>query len=284
MSNITQYRPHNFEVAKQNINALADSRSRDVELSSFETEGWFFGLNDHKVTGGELNSQLVRPLQKKLTGVTNDIKNLFNVCKQVYTAFESLDKDYIGGIVQGLDKANVASVQALNASQQALNASRENQKTQEGLKRTVLALQQTAEEFKNFRRLADSNINQLRDAISRAENSLNDSLNDFKREVSGYIQRLQSDVTDHARRLDESKSAEETLRRDLTTASDTLKSQGGQIEALQQTATAITEHNGKTDAEIASLKRISPRNAYIIAGAALAISIVHLVLNACGVL
>ena len=95
---------------------------------------------------------------------------------------------------------------------------------------------------------------------------------------------LQSDVTDHARRLDESKSAEETLRRNLTTASDTLKSQGGQIEALQQTATAITEHNGKTDAEIASLKRISPRNAYIIAGTALAISIVHLVLNACGVL
>ena len=209
---------------------------------------------------------------------------MFNVCKQVYTAFESLDKDYIGGIVQGLDKANVASVQALNASQQALNASRENQKTQEGLKRTVLALQQTAEEFKNFRRLADSNINQLRDAINRAENSLNNSLNDFKREVSGYIQRLLSDVTDHARRLDESKSAEETLRRDLTTASDTLKSQGGQIEALQQTATAITEHDGKTDAEIASLKRISPRNAYIIAGAALAISIVHLVLNACGVL
>lgn len=96
MANIAQYRPHNFEVAKQNIYNKASRMSRDIQLSSFETSGALFGLMDHKVTGPEINSQLVAPLQEKLRGVTNDIRNLFDIFHDTYMALESLDKDYMG--------------------------------------------------------------------------------------------------------------------------------------------------------------------------------------------
>ena len=235
MANITNYRPHNFEVAKQNIYRLSSNQSEDTRLSSFETEGWFFGLNDHKVTGAELNSQLVSPLQDKLTGLTNDITNLFSIAHQTYNAMESLDKDYIQGIVAGLNSAKEASDQALNSSRQALNASSEVKRTQDALVRVVDALKQTADEFKNYKQQTNAALNSLRSNI------------DSIKAAVGGIKNLKQDIASR---------------------------QSAFEDRMQGVASQSVIHAAPSQ----------PIAAYIIASVALAISVVHLVLNACGIL
>lgn len=225
MANIAQYRPHNFEVAKQNINYKASQMSSDVQLSSFETSGALFGLLDHKVTGPEINRQLVAPLQGKLRGVTNDIRNLFDIAHYTYNALESLDKDYMCGIVDGVDQAKKASAQAINASA-------ENKQTQEQLNRSFKAL---VEEFKNNKQQTNAALNSLRsniDSISAAVGGVQNLKRDMANQQSAFENRMQG-----------------------------VASQNVGYAAPQQ-----------------------PIAAYIIASVALAISVVHLVLNACGVL
>lgn len=200
--------------------------SSDIQLRSFETEGWFFGLNDHKVTGGELNSQLVQPLQNKLTAVTKDIRNLFDTFHDTYNALESLDKDYMRGVVDGVEEAK-------RASELALNASAENKQTQGMLNRSVKAL---ADEFKSYKQQTNATLS-----------SLQYSLDNINAAVGG-IQNLKQDMANR---------------------------QSAFENRMQGAASQNVSYAAPPQQPIA---------AYIIASAALAISIVHLVLSACGIL
>ena len=243
MANVAQYRPHSFEVAKQNINYMASRMSSDKQLASFRTGDSFLGFFDHRVTGAEINSQLVAPLQEKLSDVTKDIRNLFDIAHNTYNALESLDKYYIGGIVDGVNKATTASAsaeaaskEAKAASQLALRSCAENKKAQDGIERTLEALRATFNEFKNYKQQTNAALNSLRSNL--------DSIN----AAVGGIQNLKRDM------------------------------------ANQQSAFENRMRGAAASQKVGYAAHQQPLAAYIIAGAALAISIVHLVLNACGVL
>lgn len=226
MANIAQYRPHNFEVAKQNINYMASRMSSDKQLASFRTGDSFLGFFDHRVTGAEINSQLVAPLQEKLSDVTKDIRNLFDIAHNTYNALESLDKDYMAGVLDAVNEANKASVEAKRVSA-------ENKQNQESLNVFARSL---AGEFKNYKQQTNAALNSLRSNL--------DSIN----AAVGGIQNLKRDM------------------------------------ANQQSAFENRMRGAAASQKVGYAARQQPLAAYIIAGAALAISIVHLVLNACGVL
>ena len=199
--------------------------SRDAQLDSFRTGDSFLGFFDHRVTGAEINSQLVVPLREKLSGVTADIRNLFDIFHDTYNALESLDKDYMRGVVDGVEEAK-------RASGLALNASAENKQTQGMLNRSVKTL---ADEFKNYKQQTNATLNSLRSSIDNISAAV------------GGIQNLKHDMANR-------QSAFESRMQGVT-------SQNVGYAAPQQ-----------------------PIAAYIIASAALAISIVHIVLSACGIL
>lgn len=226
MANIAQYRPHNFEVAKQNINYMASRMSSDKQLASFRTGDSFLGFFDHRVTGAEINSQLVAPLQEKLSDVTKDIRNLFDIAHNTYNALESLDKDYMAGVLDAVNEANKASVEAKRVSA-------ENKQNQERLNVFARSL---AGEFKNYKQQTNAALNSLRSNL--------DSIN----AAVGGIQNLKRDM------------------------------------ANQQSAFENRMRGAAASQKVGYAAHQQPLAAYIIAGAALAISIVHLVLNACGVL
>ena len=171
MANMAQYRPHNFEVAKQNINYMASRMSSDKQLASFRT-GAFLGFIDHRVTGAEINSQLVAPLQEKLSDVTKDIRNLFDIAHNTYNALESLDKDYMAGVLDAVNEANKASVEAKRVSA-------ENKQNQESLNVFARSL---AGEFKNYKQQTNAALNSLRSNL--------DSIN----AAVGVIQNLKRDL------------------------------------------------------------------------------------------
>ncbi len=209
--------------------------SRDAQLDSFRTGDSFLGFFDHRVTGAEINSQLVVPLREKLSGVTADIRNLFDIFHDTYNALESLDKYYIGGIVDGVNKAIAASDEAKSAGQTALKSCAESKKAQDRILSTVSALGQVADEFKNYKQQTNATLNSLRSSIDNISAAV------------GGIQNLKHDMANR-------QSAFESRMQGVT-------SQNVGYAAPQQ-----------------------PIAAYIIASAALAISIVHIVLSACGIL
>ena len=165
-------KPHTFEVAKSNIQTLAHNVPPTVSLRQFPTEGTIFSWNEHNITGNEANSLLVSPLQNTLINLNSNIRSLFIIADEVYKALESLDKEYISGIIAAVRSAEVASnqaktasskaerasEQALDASKQALDASNKANSAQANIKRTIEALKTTVQILKDFKEEATKKI------------------------------------------------------------------------------------------------------------------------------
>ena len=134
----------NFELAKNRILSAYKEVPSKVHLDQFRTKGTIFPCNNHNITGDEANQLLVSPLQKTLISQNESIKVLFKIANDIYEALDSLDKEYIAGIVGAVNAAKKASDQALQASEQAKMA-------QDDIKITIMALQQTVSTLKEFK-------------------------------------------------------------------------------------------------------------------------------------
>lgn len=120
---------HNFELAKNKIQEYANSSPRNVILPRVKEDGGFLNWGDHKVTGTELN-KCMSQVQTSLISLNDASKAIISEFKEVYNAFEALDKDYIGGIILSVNAAK-------QASDDAKKASNEIALTIEALKRVV---------------------------------------------------------------------------------------------------------------------------------------------------
>lgn len=155
---------HNFEVAKSQIAQMARNRREITKLETFETNGGLFGWFDHKVTGDEANRRLVSPLQTTLSTINLEFGKLYEITGQIYRAMDYLDGEYMTGIVKGINSANAASNQALNAANKALdaqrsadegirraqNASKQALDAQEGLRQSFIALEAIVRKLEQF--------------------------------------------------------------------------------------------------------------------------------------
>ena len=164
--------PHTFEVAKDKIHSLSKSVP-NVSLQEFPTEGSIFSR--HKVRGDEVNTLLVSPLQSTLIDINKTIRSLFDIADEVYKALESLDKEYIQGIVVAVKSAETASDQAKVASSQALDASKKAIQAQADIKETIEALRVTVNRLKEFKEQATaelSSISTLKTEMTSANNRI----------------------------------------------------------------------------------------------------------------
>jgi chromosome segregation ATPase len=184
-------KPHKFEVSKNKIHSLSTSVS-NVSLQKFPTEGSIFPWNDHNITGDEANTLLVSPLQSALISQNTSIRSLFNIADEVYNALESLDKEYIQGIIAAVKsaeiasdqakaastKANTASNQALEASRKALDASTKATTAQADIKRTIEALQTTVRILKEFK-----------EKVTKDLSSHKTNLASFHQQVDAFVEK-----------------------------------------------------------------------------------------------
>ena len=194
-------KPHKFEVAKNNIHSLSKTVP-DVSLQKFKTEGGLFGLFDHKVTGDEINRNLVSPLQNTLMSQNSTIRALLNIADEVYKALESLDNEYIQAIIVAVKsaeiaseqaktastKANTASGQALDASRKAMDASTKATEAQEDIKRTIEALQVTVRVLKEFKENAIKELSSI-PSIDNKVNSIDSKVKNIEHDI-GVINEL----------------------------------------------------------------------------------------------
>ncbi|RHO34358.1 hypothetical protein [Amedibacterium intestinale] len=101
---------HDFQEAKNNLKKYTDKTKEEVEFIKVPTVGGFFNLGTHKVTGDELN-EITDKIQEYLINFNTLSQCLVDEFGQVYKAFESLDKDYITGIVGSIRAAEKVSIE-----------------------------------------------------------------------------------------------------------------------------------------------------------------------------
>ncbi|WP_445002701.1 hypothetical protein [Exiguobacterium alkaliphilum] len=96
--NEVEIKRHNFELAKNRLKEFAEKTEAELEIDKVRTEGGFFGLGDHKVTGSELNRRL-ETIQQHFIAVNKINNKTIKEFREVYNVFDALDKEYITSIV-----------------------------------------------------------------------------------------------------------------------------------------------------------------------------------------
>ncbi len=119
---------HNFDDAKQKIQNFSNNLPSSLNLKMVKEDVGPFGWMDHDVSGKEFN-ELVSNLQNSTLSIYDWIKKIIQEFGEIYRAFESLDKDYIQGILISLKAAEKASNQALEISKRLDGAQKDIKST-----------------------------------------------------------------------------------------------------------------------------------------------------------
>ena len=249
-------KPHKFEVSKNKIHSLSKSVS-NVSLQRFPTEGSIFSWNDHNITGNEANTLLVSPLQSALISQNSSIRSLFNIADEVYNALESLDKEYIQGIIAAVKsaeiasdqaktastKANTASNQALEASRKALDASTKATTAQADIERTIKALQATVRILKEFKEKVTKDLSSIASLNTRMT-SINSKIQDVENKIRN--------VADSAKTIKDFQSIYSSLNhiKDVDQIWNDLKSSREVVKRLIDTLTPFMSRVNDADKEL----------------------------------
>lgn len=149
---------HDFEESKNQLKKFSEETTTDLDLKrvdSGKSVGEFFGDlflgrgigTDHIVKGFELNS-LTADIQQHLIDINNMQRSFIGEIGHVYSALESLDKDYIQAIL-------IAVKSAQKANGEAKVAQKDIEKTIEEQKKMIKVLQQFKEKLDKFKHIVD---------------------------------------------------------------------------------------------------------------------------------
>ena len=248
---------HNFELAKNRIKFRASQLPSSVSLESFQTYGSVLRFTSHKVTGKEINDNLVYPLQKKLIDQNNHIRNLYNAADEVYKALDLLDKEYVSGIegtaeaaalasdqaLAASKNAQKASNQALDASSQALDASKKATTAQADIKRTIEALQTTVRILKEFKEKVTKDLSSIASLNTRIT-SVNSKIQD--------VENMISDVVDSTKEIKDFQHIFSNLNhiKDVDQIWNDLKSSREVVKGLIDTLTPFMSRVNDADKEL----------------------------------
>ena len=168
---------HDFEASKNQIKVFSEQTPLDLKLDKVDTDGWFFGLGDHNVTGHELNN-VTTQIQRYLIDFNSLNITFIKEFGQVYNALEALDKDYIQAIL-------IAIKAAEKANNEARVAQGDITKTIELQKKTITVLKQFKEKIERHKHLGDidkmwTDSQKLQKDVAAISNSFTNALASLK--------------------------------------------------------------------------------------------------------
>lgn len=149
---------HDFEKSKNQLKKFSEETLTDLEFKKVDSGkgvGEFLGDflfgrgigTDHKVTGDELNS-LTEEIQGHLISINNMQRDFIGEIGHVYSALESLDKDYIQSILIALKSAQKANTEVKFAQ-------KDIEQTIEEQKKIVKVLQLFKEKLDKYKHIID---------------------------------------------------------------------------------------------------------------------------------
>lgn len=105
---------HNFDIAKNKIREFINNLPANPNFDMVKVDGGLFNWGKHKVTGEEMN-QFIGEVQSRIISVNNALRDISKEFQDIYNAFDSLDNEYIQGILVSVRAAKKASDEALSA-------------------------------------------------------------------------------------------------------------------------------------------------------------------------
>ncbi|EFM64494.1 hypothetical protein HMPREF0634_0605 [Peptostreptococcus stomatis DSM 17678] len=227
MNEITVKR-HSFELAKNRLKEFSEKTEAELEIDKVRTDGDFFGLGDHKVTGDELNRRL-ETIQEHFIAVNTTNNKVIKEFREVYNAFDVLDKDYITSIVANV-KAIEKTSKDVRVQQETLKQHNEKlanqqskldahqaeiEKNVENISKIVTALKVFKEKLECYKHLTD--IDKIWNDCKSIQNEI--------RVVSDSITKLSKKTTeDIATANNKNKALSDQVNRDILTLRKEAKS------------------------------------------------------------
>lgn len=284
-------RPHSFEDAINHIKSFSESTSPVSELNKVDTTDRVFGWFEHRVSGEELN-EVIGQIQNYLIELNQLNSDLIKELEQVYKALESLDKEYIPGILCAVKAAEIASDQA-KAAQEDINNTIEIQKrTIEAIKRSedqsfkainnvskgIAVLQDFKNELDQQSHIKE--IDQIWNNVEKGKSDLNN--------LSQHVKEIENRIKIYNEKLDILYHSEHIL--DIDPLWKISKCNEKKIEELQEgtnySSSSIEELQRQMvvyEANINSLKE-KQKVANYLGGSAVFLCIIHFIAHLMGIL
>ncbi|SDX59089.1 hypothetical protein [Eubacterium barkeri] len=181
---------HSFDLAKKRLKEFSEKNMAELAIDRVKTDGDFFGLGDHKVTGYELNNRL-ESIQGHLIDINSTNNKTIKEFREIYNALNALDKDYITSIV--------ASVKAIEKTSNDVKAQQEVLKQHHD----KIVNQQNKLDFHQVE--IDKNVDNMKKIIT--------TLKAFKEKLDGYR---------HLTDIDKIWSDCNTIRKNIQVISDSI--------------------------------------------------------------
>lgn len=219
---------HNFDLAQKRLKEFSEKGEAKLAIDRVRTDGGFFGLGNHKVTGSELNSRL-ETIQEHFITVNTTNNKIIKEFREVYNALDALDKEYIAGIlanVKAIEKtSNDVRVQQgtlkqhhekLAKQQSKLDAHQtEIEKNVENISKIVAVLKNFQEKLEGYKHLTD--IDKIWNDCKTIQNKI--------QTVSDSITKLSKKTTeDIASANNKNKALSDQVNRDILTLRNEAKS------------------------------------------------------------
>lgn len=189
---------HDFEESKNQLKKFSEETTTDLDLKRVDSGkglGEFVGDilwgrgfgTDHIVKGAELNS-LTEDIQQYLIDINNMQRKFIGEIGHVYSALESLDRDYIQAIL-------IAVKSAQKANGEAKTAQADIEKTIDEQKKIIKVLQQFKEKLDQFEHIGD--IDQLWNDVQTANKAIST--------LDNNVAQLASQLESREKGIDETK-------------------------------------------------------------------------------
>ena len=192
---------HNFNLIKERLKEFSEITDAELAIDSVKTDGGFFGMGNHKVTGSELNCRL-GTIQENFIKINTTSNKIIKEFREVYNALDVLDKDYITSIVANV-KAIEKTSNDVRTQQGTLKQHNEKLLTQQSkldthqaeieknvsnISKIVTALKVFKEKLEEYKHLTDiDNIWNDCKSIQREIRVVSDDIADFSQKITADI-------------------------------------------------------------------------------------------------
>ena len=125
---------HNFDKYKEDLKRFSEKQNNDFYIPRVETSSLF--VFNHNVTGKELNN-VTRTIGEHLIELNKSQTDLIKEFRVIYDAFESLDKEYISGILTSLHAAQLAFNENIHTVDELKKTQVKLEKAQKDIQSTI---------------------------------------------------------------------------------------------------------------------------------------------------
>ncbi|MEA5096236.1 MAG: (Fe-S)-binding protein [Sedimentibacter saalensis] len=230
---------------------------KETNLPTVPTEGWFFGLGDHNVTGNELNN-LTENIQDRMIETNKTVIKVVQELAAIYDTFSALDKVYVQEFYFAINTAFKAIEEIKVTNVRISDQQKDISGTQQDIKQVINQQKQIIQVLKSFKEKLeklehlydiDKTFNEVRVFQAKIE-TLEKVSAEYKNNIE-KVAEVQSKFSESLESLSDSNDVFSEKIQKLSVAVGELKKLSSELEK----ATAQNERNQvNTEKAIESIK------------------------------